>query len=302
MPTWDKILKETDQFTASAIYDKYVRQFSEITGNTVICYLSAFSIFRPYNVPSPLHSIVDQDIQGFMTCSNNVDKKTLDLVIHTPGGDYEATKRIISYLLKTYEKIRVFVPHLAMSGGTLMACAADEIYMGHYSSLGPTDPQVLVKGNYLPVGAVISEFKRAFKEVEKNPQRALLWNERLKQVPLGRIDALKTMKKNSNEFLANLLKMRNCHGKSREEIDGMVKVLNSHKRHSSHGKGISLDHAQEIGLNVKNLSEKKNKELEEGVLSLYHAATVLFHLTSTQKIISNNFGRKFVQQFGKPNE
>ncbi len=302
MPTWDKILKETDQFTPIAIYDKYVRQFAEITGNTVICYLSAFSIFRPYKVPSPLHSIVDQDIQGFMTCSHNMEKRVLDLVIHTPGGDYEATKRIINYLLKTYERIRVFVPHMAMSGGTLMACAANEIYMGHYSSLGPTDPQVFVKGNYLPVGAVISEFKRAFKEVEKNPQRALLWNERLKQVPLGAIDALNTMKKNSNEFLATLLKMRNCQGKKEKEIEEMVKILNSHKRHSSHGKGISLDDACKIGLNAKNLSIEENKKLEEGVLSLYHAATVLFQLTSTQKIISNNLGRKFIQQFGKPNE
>ena len=44
------------------------------------------------------------------------------------------------YLLSIDKHIHVFIHHMAMSGGTLMACAADEIYMGPYSSLGPTDP------------------------------------------------------------------------------------------------------------------------------------------------------------------
>jgi ClpP class serine protease len=82
-----------------------------------------------------------------MTCSKGTKKDCLDLVVHSPGGDYEATKRIIHYLREVYQRIRAFVPHMAMSGATLIACAADEIYMGPYSSLGPTDSQVFI-GSY----------------------------------------------------------------------------------------------------------------------------------------------------------
>jgi len=125
MPTWDKVLQEVDeQLNALRVLEKYVEQLHSQTERTVICYMSAFSIIKP-PVPSPFHAVIDQDLQGFMTCAKDTDKNSLDLIIHTPGGDYEATKRIISYLHSTYKHIRVFVPHLAMSGGTLMACAAD---------------------------------------------------------------------------------------------------------------------------------------------------------------------------------
>ncbi len=293
MPTWDKIFQETDKLTPLALLEQYISKFFEISGNSVICYFSSFTITRPYQVPPPLQSIVDQDMQGFMTCTKGAQKGCLDLIIHTPGGDYEATKRIINYLLSTYKKIRVFVPHMAMSGGTLLACAGDEIYMGDYSSLGPTDPQILISGRYVPVGAVISEFQRAFSEVDKNPKSALLWNERLKQVPLGLIEALTTMKKNSNSYLEQLLSKRNCAGEKIDDIKKIVKVLNSHEAHSSHGKGIFYQDAKKIGLNVKRLNDFK--DLEEAVLSVYHAAIVVFQKTHIQKIIANHLGKNYIQ-------
>ncbi len=200
MPTWDSILNEAETYQPLALFDKYVNELQESTGRTVICYMSAFSLAKPA-APSAFFSIVDQDIQGFMTCSKEVNKKSLDLIIHSPGGDYEATKRIINYLHETYKHIRVFIPHMAMSGGTLIACAADEIYMGSYSSLGPTDPQVFIKDRYVPVGAVIKEFKRAFQEVSDEPKKVILWRERLKDVPIGLINSLETMQNNSSVYL-----------------------------------------------------------------------------------------------------
>lgn len=90
-------------------------------------------------------------MQGFMTCSKGVDKNNLDLLLHTPGGSMEATKEIISYLHQTFKNIRVIVPIKAMSGGTMIACAANEILMGPYSHLGPTDPQIQLGDNFVPV-------------------------------------------------------------------------------------------------------------------------------------------------------
>jgi hypothetical protein len=49
-------------------------------------------------------------MQGFMTCSNKVKKETLDLILHAPGGDLEATKRIITYLRKIYKEINPSLP------------------------------------------------------------------------------------------------------------------------------------------------------------------------------------------------
>jgi hypothetical protein len=294
MPTWDKILKEIENLNPLTVLQQYINLLHNSTNRTTICYMSAFSVIKP-PVPSPFHSIIDQDIQGFMTCTNETDKTKLDLILHTPGGDYEATKRIINYLHETYNNIRVFIPHMAMSGGTLIACSADEIYMGPYSSLGPIDPQVFLNNNYVPVNAIIEEFEMAFEEVSKDPNKALLWNERLKQIPFGRMKAAQNMDENSLKYIVDLLQKRNCKDSKVDVIQKLAKFLNSGKTHSSHGRGISLKDAITNGLNVKDLREEKS--LEDAVLSIYHAAIILFEKTTVQKIIVNNLGKKYINNY-----
>src|SRR6478736_7546922 len=66
----------------------------------------------------------------------------LDLVLHTPGGLVLAALQIAKAVREHKGKVTVFVPHYAMSGGTLVALAADEIVMCPHSVLGPIDPQL----------------------------------------------------------------------------------------------------------------------------------------------------------------
>ncbi|GAB5602295.1 ATP-dependent Clp protease proteolytic subunit [Thermus sp. FJN-A] len=66
----------------------------------------------------------------------------IDLILHTPGGLVLAAEQIALALLKHPAKVTVFVPHYAMSGGTLIALAADEIVMDENAVLGPIDPQI----------------------------------------------------------------------------------------------------------------------------------------------------------------
>ena len=66
----------------------------------------------------------------------------IDLILHTPGGLVLAAEQIAKALVDHQGKVTVFVPHYAMSGGTLIALAADEIVMDNNAVLGPVDPQV----------------------------------------------------------------------------------------------------------------------------------------------------------------
>jgi ClpP class serine protease len=66
----------------------------------------------------------------------------IDLILHTPGGLVLATEQIAMALCRHPGKVTVFVPHYAMSGGTLLALAADEIMMDENAVLGPVDPQL----------------------------------------------------------------------------------------------------------------------------------------------------------------
>src|SRR5439155_21459260 len=69
------------------------------------------------------------------------DDVPLDLILHTPGGLVLAALQIAKAVRDHKSKVTVFVPHYAMSGGMLIALAADEIVMCKHSVLGPIDPQ-----------------------------------------------------------------------------------------------------------------------------------------------------------------
>lgn len=71
------------------------------------------------------------------------DDVPIDLVIHTPGGLVLAAMQIARAVEAHPAKVTVYVPVYAMSGGTLIALAADEIVLGEFSVLGPIDPQIL---------------------------------------------------------------------------------------------------------------------------------------------------------------
>ncbi len=70
------------------------------------------------------------------------DDVPLDIVLHTPGGLVLAALQIARAIRGHKARVTVFVPHYAMSGGTLIALAADEIVMCKHSTLGPIDPQL----------------------------------------------------------------------------------------------------------------------------------------------------------------
>jgi ClpP class serine protease len=79
------------------------------------------------------------------------EDKPIDIILHTPGGLVLAASQIAHAVQKHKGKITVFVPHYAMSGGTLVALAADQIVMDPNAVLGPVDPQI----GDLPAASII---------------------------------------------------------------------------------------------------------------------------------------------------
>lgn len=90
------------------------------------------------------HMIDLEDAQSIISAIKATpDDKPIDLVLHTPGGLVIAAMQIARAVEAHPAKVTVFVPIYAMSGGTLIALAADEIVMGEFSMLGPIDPQIM---------------------------------------------------------------------------------------------------------------------------------------------------------------
>jgi ClpP class serine protease len=109
----------------------------------------------------PLMRYIDiDDSQGVLRAIRGTKpSRTIEIILHTPGGLVLAASQIAKALRDHEGRVVAVVPHYAMSGGTLIALAADEIVLDTHAALGPIDPQL---GQY-PAASLI--------EVSKMPGR-----------------------------------------------------------------------------------------------------------------------------------
>ncbi|MEA2498521.1 MAG: hypothetical protein QOH26_926 [Actinomycetota bacterium] len=101
----------------------------------------------------PFGGFIDIDdseevIRAIEMTSNDIP---IELVLHTPGGLVLAAEQIASALANHPAPVTVYIPHYAMSGGTLISLAADRIVMSPSAVLGPVDPQL---GNF-PAASIL---------------------------------------------------------------------------------------------------------------------------------------------------
>jgi ClpP class serine protease len=118
----------------------------------------------------PVRSYIDiEDAEKLLRVIREAPRdKPIDLVLHTPGGLVLAASQIAQALQKHDAEVRVFIPHYAMSGGTLIALAADEIIMDPNAVLGPVDPQV----GFFPAASILKA--RELKPVEEIDDHTLI--------------------------------------------------------------------------------------------------------------------------------
>jgi ClpP class serine protease len=111
----------------------------------------------------------------------------LDIVLHTPGGLVLASLQIARAIHKHKGKVTAVVPHYAMSGGTLIALAADEIVMSEYAVVGPVDPQV---GQYAAASVLKAVSRKPIERV--NDETLILADQAEKAIPQVR-DAVREL-------------------------------------------------------------------------------------------------------------
>lgn len=114
-------------------------------------------------IPIARYIDIDDSEQVLRAIRLTPKEMPIDLILHTPGGLVLATEQIAHAIRNHPAKVTVFIPHYAMSGGTLLALAADEIVMDENAVLGPMDPQV---GEY-PAASILRAIQaKEAKDVE----------------------------------------------------------------------------------------------------------------------------------------
>jgi hypothetical protein len=296
MPARNEIQKAIEQAAHSAQDTerrKFLAELHRLTERNVVIYASAFGAARQaQGVPPSLLSILPDDVQGFMAAFHGLPPGPLDLILHSPGGSLEAAEQIVNYMRAKFAPIRAIIPQTAMSAATMLACACDEIVMGKQSALGPIDPQLtLPHGNgqlvTLPAQAILDEFEKAKTEILQNPKLAAIWIPKLQALPHGILDRCTTTQDLAEEkvesWLKDYMKLEAGHAAD------AAKWLANAKEHKTHGRPICAELARQHHLKITPLEEVQ--DLQDLVLSVFHAAMVTFERTSCVKIVENHHGK-----------
>lgn len=153
----------------------------------------------------------------------------IDLVVHTPGGVELAVEQVVNALISHPAKVTVFVPHLAMSGGTMLAIAADEIVMSRQAFLGRLDPQILG----LPAVSIsrINE-RKPVKNIDDQT--------------IALIDISEKAIEQTRWFVEDILRKKEY---PKTDISRLVSILTEGK--ATHDEPITFDEAQKMGLRVQ---------------------------------------------------
>jgi len=118
-----------------------LRQFEQQRNSRVIFLIHCQESISLLGIPLSRYISIEDSEQVLRAIRLTPPDVPIDLILHTPGGLVLATEQIARALIRHRAKVTVFVPHYAMSGGTMLALAADEIVMDENAVLGPVDPQ-----------------------------------------------------------------------------------------------------------------------------------------------------------------
>jgi len=132
-----------------------LEQFQEQRKSRVIAMIHRQETISLFGVPVSNYINIEDSEAVLRAIRLTPPEQPIDIILHTPGGLVLAAEQIAKALVEHKGKVTVFVPHYAMSGGTLLALAADEIVMDANAVLGPVDPQI----GEMPAASILQVLK-----------------------------------------------------------------------------------------------------------------------------------------------
>jgi ClpP class serine protease len=240
-----------------------------------------------------MSGIQDEDKNGFMMAVHGMDRSTgLDLILHTPGGEITATHSLVDYLHKMFKSdLRVIVPQIAMSAGTMIACCSREIVMSNHSNLGPIDPQL--RG--APAYGVLKEFRQACREVKRDQSKVLVWQSIMSQYRPTFLSQCQNAISLSNDFVTAQLSnvMYSGDARAAQKAKAIVKALTDYSGNKAHDRHIHYEECKKIGLKV-SLVEDDN-DFQDLLLTVHHCYMHCLMNTHAFKMIENHNGAAFIK-------
>jgi len=212
-----------------ACRQQLMRRIEKKRGSRVITMLHRQEALSFLGIPFTRYIDIEDSEQVLRAIRMTPDDMPIDFILHSPGGLVLAAEQIAHALARHKARVTVFVPHYAMSGGTLIALAADEIVMDENAVLGPVDPQL---GEY-PAASILQVIEK--KDVNEIDDKTLILADVARK-------ALKQTRSAVVEILSN-------NGMDRAKAEELAEALTCGQW--THDYPITMEEARKLGLPVR---------------------------------------------------
>jgi len=209
---------------------RLMRQLEKKRGSRLITLIHRQETISLLGIPLSRYIDIEDSEEVLRAIRLTPDDMPIDIILHTPGGLVLAAEQIAFALVRHKAPVTVFIPHYAMSGGTLIALAADKIVMDDNAVLGPVDPQL---GQY-PAASVLKVLEK--KDINEIDDTTLILADVAEK---ARRQVFRTVKA---ILMAN--------GFEEKKAEELAETLSCGQW--THDYPITFEEAQELGLPVSN--------------------------------------------------
>ena len=154
---------------------RVLKKLGKNRGTQVITLIHRQEIISLLGIPIARYIDIDDSEEVLRAIRSAQKNVPIDIILHTPGGLALASTQIAMALKAHPAKKTVIIPHYAMSGGTLIAFAADEIVMDPHAALGPVDPQLGDQTGVYPATSLIKVVQK--KKIDEIDDKTLVYAE-----------------------------------------------------------------------------------------------------------------------------
>jgi hypothetical protein len=280
----------------------YIGQFEKVPGDQLFelrknCYkdidayrkkpLLVYATKFLGQLPSEIPNFIDlQDIDGFTDMVNSVtESKSVDVLLHSPGGKPDATERIVSILRNRFEEIHFLIPHSAYSAATMLALSGNSIILHPSATLGPIDPQI----DGIPARSI----KRGFEKIKEKianecPESLPAYIPLIEKYSIELLELCEDSEKLSKELVSEWLKEYMFVGKKgmSSKIEKAVGYFSDYDKHLLHSRPLPLKKIKEFDL----LIELADKKLQELLWESYILLNGFFNITPFVKLFETTNG------------
>lgn len=260
-------------------------------------YLFVYAVdFDKMRIPGLDLSLSSSDYHFIHEMLRKIDSKNLDFYLETPGGSGTAAEDIVSFLHNKFDTVNFLIAGEAKSAGTIMAMAADEIYMTDSGSLGPIDAQMRIGRSVVSAFDYINWINDKRSEVSKGIPLSPVDATMIAQISPGELEgAVNALSFATDKLKEWLPKYKFKNWKETEtsktpvteemkmtRANEIATAMANHKRWRDHGKSLKIADLEGLGLKINRVED--DEKLEDIVYRIKIVIMLMFASSNHYKI------------------